>query len=122
MTGVGHRREQDPGLLRRARPQLDQRVSAESGDVGRVGDEDLPLTPRRVVLVKARDLVEQVGAPLVIEVLRWELFGDRRQPARHIRTQRSIEIGTGEEGVDAHRSHYASLAQRKPEKTWRLMG
>ena len=70
-VGVGERVEQQAGLLRRARAELDERVGLGARhDVGGVRDEDAALGARGVVLGKARDLVEQLAATVVVEVLR----------------------------------------------------
>ncbi len=58
---VAQRVEQQAGLGRRARPELDERVgTARRGDLAGVVFEDLAFAPRRVVLGETRDLVEQL--------------------------------------------------------------
>src|SRR5437588_11216783 len=84
--------------------------------------EDLALATRRVVLLELGDLVEQLRAALVVEPLGWELFRKTREPSSDICAEGCVEVGSGEEGIDAHVTHQASLAQRKPEMLWRRMG
>ncbi len=70
-VGVGERVEQEPGLLRCPRTELDERVGlGVRHDVGCVRDEDAALRTGGVVLGEARDLVEQLAAAVVVEVLR----------------------------------------------------
>ena len=77
--------QQQPGLLRRARAQLDQRLRAgRRGDLGGVRGQDRPLRPGRVVLRQPGDLLEQLAAPGVVEPLGWQPLRRRRsaRPAR----------------------------------------
>ena len=62
-------------LGRRARPELDELGRAgQRGDLGRSALEDRPLGARRVVLGQLADLVEQLGAARVVEVLGRQLL------------------------------------------------
>ena len=107
-SGVAHGVEQHPRLLRRARAELDQRVGAGPGnDLGCTLDEDLPLATRRVVLVEARDLLEQRGAAIVVEPLRRDVLRRAREP---------------ESRVFLERAHEASAASRTPPYIQRLAG
>ena len=83
-AGVAHRVEQDPGLGRRARAELDQRARLAGGgeDLGGALLEDLALAAGRVVLGQLGDLLEELRAALVVEVARRELLEGLVSPAR----------------------------------------
>src|SRR5262249_46538872 len=54
--------------------------------------EDRTLGARRVVLGQPRDLVEQVGAAVVVEVLRRELLGRGGEAGAHIGRERALRV------------------------------
>ena len=77
-TGGGEAVEQEAGLLRRARAELDQGVGGgQLGDLGGAGGEDRALGAGRVVLRQPRDLLEQRRPCVVVEP-------DGRRPRRHV--------------------------------------
>src|SRR6478736_5761798 len=97
-TCLAHRVEQVTGLGRRAGAQLDKRAwRASCGDdlAGSLG-EDLALGAGRVVLLKLGDLLEELRAALVVEVLRRQLLRLRRETvadvARHLRRGVGVEV------------------------------
>ncbi len=75
-AGVAHRAQQVAGLGGRAGAELDQRPRRAGGgdDLGRALGEDLALGARRVVLGQLGDLLEELRAALVVEVLRRQLL------------------------------------------------
>ena len=82
-SGVAQRVQQQPGLLRRAAADLDQRLGAgDRGDLVGVLGQDRPLGAGRVVLGQPGDLVEQLAARGVVEVLGRQCLGVAVKPAR----------------------------------------
>ncbi len=119
-AGIAHRAEQVAGLCRRAGAELDQRLRPAGGgnDLAAALGEDRALGPGRVVLGQLGDLLEQLRAALVVEVLRRQLLGLGRESGANIASHRRGGVGSE---VDLDRDH-ASLAQRMPEKIWRRSG
>src|ERR1700733_3554646 len=107
-------------LRRRAGAELDQggRIAGSGEDLGRAPAEDLPLGPGRVVLDQLGDLLEQLRAALVVEVLRRQLLRVGAEAGANVLRHRLRGVGIE---MDVDRDH-ASLAQRRPEKIWRRCG
>src|SRR6266498_4080252 len=85
--------EQQAGLLRRARAQLDQRLRpGDPGDVAGPAHQHRVLGARRVVLRKLRDPLEQPAAPLVVEPLARKPFRGGSQPGEHVGTKRPRQV------------------------------
>ena len=126
---LGHRVEEHAGLRGVAGAELEQLLGLpRRDDVGRVGLEDRPLGARRVVLGELADLVEQLRAARVVEVLRRQLLERLGQPVEHVVGERAL-VALGEPrvdpdlAVDAGGLHaHASQARRTPEKIWRRWG
>ena len=125
-AGVAHRVEQHPALGGGARAELDQRPRRRRGDdLGRAGVEDLALAAGRVVLGQLGDPLEQLGAALVVEVLRRQLLeragealaDDLGHPGERA-ALRQVDLDL-DRAARAAASSSASLAQRKPAKIWR---
>ncbi len=120
-AGGAHRVEQVARLRGRAGAELDQGAGSAGGgeDLARAVAQDLALAAGRVVLGQLGDLLEQLRAALVVEVLRRELLGRGGQPLAHVLRHR---LGGAGVEVDVDRDHPASLAQRMPAKIWRRSG
>ena len=82
--GRRERVEQQPGLLRRARAQLDERLGPGRARRSRrrVRCQQGPLGAGRVVLGQPGDLLEQLAAAGVVEPLRRQLLRARRSARR----------------------------------------
>ena len=77
--------EQDLRLLRRTRAQLDQhRRFRRLGDIEGMFFQERPLGASGVVLRQHGDLLEQLAAQRVVEVLRREPLRRGRQPIPHV--------------------------------------
>ena len=110
---IAHCVEQHPGLVRRARAELDERVGLRApGDLRCARFEDRSLTSGRVVLRQPGDLVEERRTAVVVEPLRWEVLRDRGQAALHVLVDRAHEIISGA----------MSRAMRTPPNIQRLAG
>jgi hypothetical protein len=82
---LGHRLQQESGLLRGAAAELDQRLAArQPRDLAGLLGQDRRLRPGEVVLGQPGDLVEQHAAALVIEVLRRQSLVRRGQAGSHV--------------------------------------
>ena len=81
------------------------RVSApdRGGDLRRVGLEQRPLGPGRVVLLEPGDLVEQGTAPVVVEPDRRQPLGRGREPDPHVVLERGAQVVAGQVDVDRWR-------------------
>ncbi len=81
--------QQQPGLVRGPRAELDERPGPRlPGDLGRGGVQDLPFGAGRVVLAQLGDLVEQRAALRVVEPLGRQRLRVRREPAARVGAQR----------------------------------
>ena len=84
-AGVRQGAEQEPALGRRAGTELDELDGArQGGDIARALDQDRALDARGVVLRQRADLVEQLGAALVVEMLGRKLLEGAREPVEHV--------------------------------------
>ena len=102
--------EQEARLLGRAGAELDERLgAAERGDLVGVRLEDRALRPCEVVLGQARDLVEELGAALVVEPLRRQLLRRGGETAARVGAKRRLERAGMEPKVDSD-----SLGERAP--------
>ena len=129
-AGVAHRAQQVARLRCRARAELDQGpgLPRRGDDLSRAPGEDLALGAGRVVLGQLGDLLEELGAALVVEVLGRQLLRLGGQAEADVARHREAAVGAQAHldldrlggGAGVHRP--ASLAQRKPEKIWRRCG
>jgi hypothetical protein len=95
--------QQQVGLLRRARAELDQAAGlGQLGDLAGAGREDAALGPGGVVLRQPGDLLEQLAPASVVEVLRRQRLRGRRQAVAHVPAQGSREVLGREVPVDGH--------------------
>ncbi len=126
VAGLVQRVEQDARLGRGSGAELDELDGArERGDVGRRGGEDRALGAGLVVRRQLADLVEQLGAAGVVEVLRRQLLEGAGEPVQDVLGERAL-LAAVEVGVDldgdrqggvAHGLHHAtSVASRMPAK------
>ena len=117
---VDERVQQQAGLLRGARAELDKGLCSRlGGDHGRALVEDLPLRAREVVLGQTGDLVEEARAALVVEPDRGDLLWDVFEAAKCRLVERCTAVGLIDEDLHANahgRRGYASRAQRNPAK------
>ena len=143
-AGVAHRAQQVAGLCRRAGAELDQDAGLAGGaeDLGGALGEDLALGERRVVLGELGDLLKELGAALIVEILRRQLLGLGREAGADVALHRLAAVG-GEVDFDLDllcgglgiqfgslkpfvvcggADQSRSRAQRKPAKIWRRCG
>ena len=97
-----HGVEQDPGLVARPGPELDQRVGQRDfGDLGGESIEQLALGPGGVVLGQPGDLVEEPAALLVVEPDRRDgLLAAGSSPTQDVVAQRLTQVGRGQMDLD----------------------
>ena len=101
---AGHRVEQQPGLVRRARTELDQHVGpGELHDLGRVRAQDRALGSGRVVLGQSGDLVEQFAAAFVVEPHGRQRLRRGRQPRLRVGRHRGAPVIGRKMDVDGQR-------------------
>ena len=100
------------------------RLARGGDDLGRALGEDRALGAGRVVLGQLGDPLKELGAALVVEVLRRQLLRLGREAdadvARHRRAAVGVEVDLDRD-LGLGRRH-ASLAQRMPAKIWRRWG
>ncbi len=114
--------EQSAGLGAAARPEFHEQHSRADRcrDVAGMGGHDLGFGSRQVVLVEPGDLLEQLRAPLVVEVLARQGPRLGGQPVDHVVehlqgggvecARREVLLGLRSGG----RRHHRSRARRKP--------
>jgi hypothetical protein len=103
-----------------AEAELDELTGAGyRDDLRGAAVQDHPLAARRVVLGELRDAVEQLGAALVVEVLRRQLLELAGEPVADVVGERLEHVAV-EERRDRHvagdGAGHTITAQRKPEK------
>ena len=113
--------EQVAGLGGRAGAELNQgpRGAGRGDDLGGALGEDRALGPGRVVLGQLGDLLEELRAALVVEVLRRQLLRLGGEAGADVARHRRGSVGVE---MDLDRDPSASLAQRMPAKIWRRCG
>ncbi len=124
--GLRHPAEQDPGLGRRSGAELDELTGArQRSDLRGAGHQDRGLGTRWVVLRQLTDLVEQVRATGVIEVLRRKLLHPRQgQSGADVAGERAL-LPLRQPRLDrdplvvGEQRHAATL---NPAKIWRRSG
>src|SRR5687767_1413022 len=123
-----HGIENEPRLRRTPGAELHQRAWLdESDDLPNDGLQQCPLGAREVILGQLGDLLEEVGATLVVEVLRGQLLRGGRQAAPYIadhllpRSAHCVGRSATRYVMPAGVVHI-SRAQRMPLKIWRRMG
>jgi hypothetical protein len=98
---VYERVEQEPRLVGGSRAELDQRLGTRRFcDCRRVLFENRTLATREVVLGKASDLVEELGAAVVVEPLRRNRLRHRGQPATNVGAQRLGSLALRKENAN----------------------
>ena len=99
-AGLVHRAQQQARLGGGAGAELDQLGGARAlDDLGGALLQDRPLAARRVVLGQVADLVEQLGADRVVEVLGRQLLERARQAVEDVVGQRAV-VTAAEERLD----------------------
>ena len=118
-----HRKQKRARLRRHSRAQLEQlRRAGDLDDLRRPPVEDRALAARGVVLGQRGDLVEELGAAVVVEVLGGQhLEAAAREPRAHVGGHR-FERGPLEVAVDRDVGDAGHAAHRKPEKICRRTG
>jgi len=118
-AGGGHRVEQHARLLRRARSQLDELDGARArDDVVGVHLEDQPLRARLVVLGQLADVVEELRAARIVEVLGRQLLQRAGEPVEDVvgegalvvRTEMRTDLDTA---LEDRLHHVTSFVSRK---------
>ena len=123
-----HRVEEDPRLDRRTRSELDELAGAgERDDLVGAFAQDLELGAGRVVLGELGDLLEQLRAAGIVEVLGRQFLERAREPGEDVAAERALLV-LGQPGIDPDpfavedRPQLRSLAILIPEKIWRRCG
>ncbi len=110
--------EQQPGLLRRARAQLDEHVGpGDRGDLVDGAFEQRPFGARGVVLGQPGDLLEQLAAAGVVEPLRRQALRVRGETGPDVGRERGLGVVVGQVDVENACVHGLPSGVR-----WRLAG